>query len=98
MAEPGRLALARRGWGDSDGGFGVVYRTDLDQHDRDFDGVEIPEGNVMLYGFWGPPAGYEFLITESDYISSLLKYLPSSVVSPYSAHLLALQDSINQNL
>lgn len=52
-----RYALERHGYGDSDGGFGVTYPGDLDEYDRKVNGLHVPEGFVLCYGFWGPPEG-----------------------------------------
>ncbi|GAB5407631.1 MAG: hypothetical protein Aurels2KO_58620 [Aureliella sp.] len=70
-----RYALARHGWGDTDGGFGTTYSTDLDDCDRHVDGVSIADGHVQLYGFWGLPDGYELQISESDYISHIIRHV-----------------------
>ena len=87
-------ALARHGWGDSDGGFGVTYSTDLDEYDRHVDGIEIPNGHVLLYGFGGPPDGYEFVISEAEYIASLLRILSQDIVGSDAAVLKSLQQSL----
>jgi hypothetical protein len=36
------FAVARHGFGDTDGGFGVTYPGDLDEYDRAVEGVTIP--------------------------------------------------------
>ena len=95
MRQLGGYALSRHGWGDSDGGFGVNYPTDLDEYDRQVDGVEIPSGYVLVYGFWGPPDGYEFLITEAEYISDLLLVLPSHFLGSNETALRSLLESLN---
>ena len=45
-----RFAADRHGFGDSDGGFGITYPSDLDEHDRQVEGVTIPEDHVLAYG------------------------------------------------
>lgn len=63
-----RFAADRHGFGDSDGGFGITYPSDLDEHDRAVEGVQIPTGHVLAYGFWGGSAGgYEVLVPEALY-------------------------------
>jgi len=70
------FALARHGWGDSDGGFGVTYPADLDEYDKEVEGMVIPAGHVEIYGFWGPEhGGYEITVKEADYIEELLLIL-----------------------
>lgn len=70
-----RMALARHGYGDSNGGFGITYSGDLDDHDRTTQGLDIPEGFVMAYGFWGPPEGYHVLVPEWLYRDVLAEVL-----------------------
>lgn len=65
----------RRDWGDTDGGFGTTYSTDLDDYDRHVDGVSIADVHVQLYGFWGLPDGYKFQNSESDYILHVIRYV-----------------------
>jgi hypothetical protein len=71
-----RFAVARHGFGDSDGGFGITYPSDLDEHDREVEGVKIPEGHVLAYGFWGDAtSGYEVVVPESLYRNVLAEVL-----------------------
>jgi hypothetical protein len=71
LSELAEFAACRHGFGDSDGGFGVTYPGDLDEYDRVVDGVRIPEGYVRVYGFRGPPDGYEVLVPEAVYLGQL---------------------------
>ena len=71
LPELAEFAVRRHGFGDSDGGFGVTYPGDLDEYDRVVDGIHIPEGFVQVYGFWGPPDGYELLVPEAVYLDQL---------------------------
>ena len=59
-----RFATDRHGFGDSDGGFGSTYPSDLHESQQVVVGRCIPEGFVLAYGFWGPPNGYEVLVAE----------------------------------
>ena len=86
-----QYALARHGWGDTDGGFGTTYSTDLDDYDRHVDGVSIADGHVHLYGFWGLPDGYEFQISESDYIFHLIRFVRDTNASLDLSSLESLQ-------
>jgi hypothetical protein len=70
LSELAVFAARRHGYGDSDGGFGVTYPHDLDDFDR-ASGAHIPEGFVQVYGFWGPPSGYEILVAETVYLDAL---------------------------
>lgn len=55
------LSKRRSGYSNSDGGFGVIYPHELDDHDRDVDGISIPSGMIQIYGFWGTDSGgFEF--------------------------------------
>ena len=71
LTELAEFAALRHGFGNSDGGFGVTYSEDLDQYDRVMDGICIPKGFVLAYGFWGLPNGYEVLIPETIYLVQL---------------------------
>jgi hypothetical protein len=71
LAELASFAAARHGFGDTDGGFGVTYPGDLDEHDRASGCVTTPDGFVEVYGHWGPPGGYSLLIRESVYLDVL---------------------------
>jgi hypothetical protein len=66
-------AIARHGYKNSDGGFGIIYPNDLDDEDRD----DIAAGNVNIYGFWGFPDGDEFEISEILYLEMLVAFLRS---------------------
>jgi hypothetical protein len=76
---PGDLATfarERHGYGNSNGGFGVIYPDDLDEHDIQVDGVSIPEGCVEVYGFWGVEAGgWSRVIREDLYLAILARAL-----------------------
>ncbi len=69
------FAFARQGFGNSDGGFGIIYPHELDSYDREVDGADISEGYVQVYGFWGPPNGYQLEVLESTYLQILAREL-----------------------
>jgi hypothetical protein len=72
LAQLARFAAERHGFGDSDGGFGITYPSDLDEYDRATGAAEIPDGHVLAYGFWGGGAGgYDVLVPESLYLRVL---------------------------
>jgi hypothetical protein len=71
------FAVRRHGYGNTDGGFGVIYPSDLDGADRAA-GENIPDGFVQVYGFWGPPDGYELFVSESEYLDVLAGVLGSA--------------------
>lgn len=77
LPELAGFAALRHGFGDSDGGFGVVYPGDLDEFDRTA-GAHVPEGFVQVYGVWGPPDGYEVLVPESLYLTTLAEMLSAA--------------------
>lgn len=70
MPDLAEYATNRHGFGDSNGGFGVTYPNDLDDQER-ASGLLIPEGFVLVYGFWGKPDGYEVLVPETVYLETL---------------------------
>ncbi len=72
------FAIDRHGFGNTDGGFGVTYPSDAKQFDEE---DLIPEGSVQIYGFWGPPEGYELLVTEVEYLQILTSVLYESGLS-----------------
>ena len=74
--DSGRIeaAVRRRGYSNSDGGFGVQYPDDLDEYEK-ANGSDIPAGCVRVYTFFGPPAGGEFTIQESLYLEVLELWL-----------------------
>ena len=49
----------------------MTYPGDVNEYDRVVEGSLIPEGQVQLVGFWGPPDGYELLVFERDYLKVL---------------------------
>lgn len=75
------FAAERHGFGDSNGGFGITYPTDLDEYDREVDKIAIPDGHVLAYGFWGESGsygGYDVLVPEALYLSVLAGELSRS--------------------
>ena len=54
------FAIQKRGYGDSDGGFGITYPSDLDEYQKEVERVIIPEGMIEAYGYWGPPEVMNF--------------------------------------
>ena len=70
-----RFALDRHGYGDTNGGFGITYPGDLDEHERLVEGRSIADGFVLAYGFWGLPDGYEVLVPEWLYRDVLAEVL-----------------------
>jgi len=75
IIELSAFAMQRHGYGNSDGGFGIIYEGDLDEYDREVEGSFTPEAHVEVYGFWGKPDGYEFHIREQDYLLILSEVL-----------------------
>lgn len=69
------FAEERMGFGDTNGGFGVNYPEHVDDYDRVAQGNEIPDGFLAVYGFWGPPDGYELLVPEDTYLDVLAELL-----------------------
>lgn len=72
LAELADFAERRHGYGNSNGGFGVHYPEDLDEYDIHVDGIQIPVGSLLLYGYaFVIPPGYEVLVDEKVYLRTL---------------------------
>ena len=74
LRELADFAARRYGYGNSDGGFGIIYPGDLDTSDRVADGLLIPAGLVTPHGFWGTDrgrGGYDVLASERVYLTIL---------------------------
>lgn len=70
------FAEQRHGFGNSDGGFGAIYPDDLDGYMAEVEGVHVPNGWVLLYGYaHAIPPGYEILIEEAVYLRHLADVL-----------------------
>ena len=91
LSDLASFAVARHGFGDTDGGFGVTYPGDLDEYDRAVEGVNIPDGFVEVYGHWGPPGGYSLLIRESTYLEILAGVLVAKGLHSEAARVEALR-------
>lgn len=75
LTDLAHFAVQGHGFGDDNGGFGVIYPNDIDEYGRVVEGISIPDGFVQIYGFWGLPNGYEFLIMERFYLEVLIDIL-----------------------
>lgn len=71
------FAELRHGYGNSNGGFGVIYPEDLDEYEIQVERINIPPRTLLVYGFAiALPPGWEVLVEESVYLgvlSSILK-------------------------
>jgi len=63
-----QLAEARFGYMNTDVGAGVTYASDLDDYDRDVDGIFIPDGCVRASTDWG---GQEADVPERLYLLTI---------------------------
>ncbi|CAN7676727.1 hypothetical protein [Acidovorax sp. LjRoot117] len=93
-AELASFAAARHGFGDSNGGFGVIYPGDLDEYQREIENACIPEGQVEIYGYWALPGGYEFQVSERFYLSVLAGHLKTIGLSNGANDVSALAGSL----
>lgn len=76
LAELVDFAEQRHGFGNSNGGFGVIYPDDVDEYMAQQEGVHVPYGSVLLYGYaFAIPPGYEILLEESVYLRNLVDVL-----------------------
>lgn len=71
LEELADFAEKRHGFENSDGGFGVIYPADVDDCEGEIEGAAILEGCVRVYGYWGPPDGYELDVSERLYLDTL---------------------------
>jgi hypothetical protein len=53
-------------------------------------GAFIPDGFVAVYGFWGPPDGYEVLVPEPQCLATLANALSAAGHVAEAAQVLAL--------
>jgi hypothetical protein len=68
LEELASFAMARRGYGQTDVGYGVTYKQDLDPGD-----APLPEGCVEIYGGFGK--AFEAVIPETIYLDILASIL-----------------------
>ena len=90
LADLAEFAVQRHGFGDTDGGFSVTYTEDLDEFDRVVGGAHIPNGHVRVYGFWGPPDGWEVNVPETQYLTVLADVLAENGLLQPAYRILAL--------
>ena len=83
------FAAARHGYGNSDGGFGVTYPSDMDADELEASGLE--DGMVMVYAFFGPPDGSELAVPESEYLDCLAAFLDAHALAADAARVRALR-------
>jgi len=68
-----KYALDRHGFGGDDGYYGVTYPVDIDEYQREVEGVFIPEDYVEI-NYWDGQH-QEVQIKEHDYLSALKSHL-----------------------
>ena len=73
--ELAEYAEARQGYMNTDGGCGIHYPEDLDDHDREIDGIVIPPGHVQVVGGWRAD---EINVPESLYLEVLAEELDAA--------------------
>lgn len=77
LSQLAEFAALRHGYGNSNGGFGVIYPEDLDEYEILVEQVNIPPGTLLVYGLAiGLPPGWEIRVEERVYLgvlSSILK-------------------------
>jgi hypothetical protein len=72
LSELADFAERRLSYGNSDGGFGVIYPEGLDEYDIEVEGIRIPTGSLLIYGWaFASPPGYEVLVDEKLYLGTL---------------------------
>ena len=75
-----QFAVDRRGYGNTDGGFGMHFPESIDDYEREVEGHLIPHGQVEIYGFWGKEnGGYEFTVPEAIYLTILADFLKAKI-------------------
>lgn len=72
IQELSEFAKMRIGYCNSDNGSGVNYPEDLDEYQREVEGIHIPDGFVLVFGYTTAlPPGYELLVKEETYLQVL---------------------------
>lgn len=90
LTELADFAERRHGYGNSNGGFGITYPGDLDEHDI-ATGCHIPEGSVEVYAYTSAiPPGYEIVIPEMSYLRVLADVLRENRLSDEADRVLAI--------
>lgn len=92
--ELAEFAIQRRGYGNDDGGFGIVYPEDLDGADRE--PGQIPPGCVQVYWFWGAPEGQTWLAPEPLYLRVLAEQLQADGLEADAARVRALYVTLSR--
>ena len=96
---PSELALfaeKRHGYGNSDGGFGIIYPGDLDEYQVEVEKIHIPKDHLLVYGYaHATPPGYELIVLETKYLSVLAKSLTDLGLSNEAARVSALVNEKN---
>jgi hypothetical protein len=67
------FANERRGFGGDDGGYGVIYPSDLDEYATAVELRAIPDGSVEIYCL--AYTDKDIIISEHQYLLALKKYL-----------------------
>lgn len=98
LSELAGFAERRHGYGNSDGGFGITYPGDLDEYEIEVEGIKIPNGSVLLYGYaFALPPGYELLVSEHDYLTVLAHILLEQNLQGEAEKVRALMLKIEQS-
>lgn len=87
------------GFGNSDGGFGAIYPGDVDGYMAEVEGIHVPDGWVLLYGYaFAIPPGYEILLEESVYLRNLVEVLRERGLSAEAERAIALLNRLTPAL
>lgn len=90
------FAEKRHGYGNSDGGFGIIYPEDLDEYQVEVEKIHIPKDHLLVYGYAHAMApGYELLVLETKYLSVLAQMLTNLGLSREAARVSALVNEKN---
>jgi len=73
------FANSGHGYCNSDHGSGIYYPEDLDEYQRAVDGLIIPKGYVLVFGYTTVfPPGYRLVVKEETYLRVLESVLAES--------------------
>ncbi len=76
LSQLAEFAKLRHGYGNSNGGFGVIYPDDLDEYDIQVERINIPPGTLLVYGLAiALPPGWEVSVDERVYLGVLSSIL-----------------------
>lgn len=98
LKEAARCALKRSGFGQTDLMAGILYAHQLDDHDREVDGLDIPPGHVQVYvGAISPESREDYCFPEALYLEIIKQMLVLHEEYEMAAKIKQLQDRLGRS-